>query len=68
MKFLKKAEFEHFKDNKSGKMKKKLEKLTEMVEVLETRLDREITEKGEQYSTGCEIIEKRLEEHMIPVR
>ena len=39
-----------------------------MVEMMETRLDREITMKGEQYSKGCEVIEERLTEHMIPVR
>lgn len=38
-----------------------------MIAILETRLDREITEKGEQYSTGCVIIEKTLDDHMVPV-
>ena len=49
-------------------MAKKVENLEAMVEMMETRLDREITMKGEQYSKGCEVIEERLTEHMIPVR
>lgn len=39
-----------------------------MIDILELRLDREVTEKGEQYSQGIGIIEDRITEHMAPVR
>ena len=64
MRFLKKAEFEFYKD----KIANKLDKLEEMIDIQEVRLDREITMKGQEYSKGCAIIEKRLDEHMAPVR
>ena len=60
MRFMKKAEFEFYKD----KMATKMDKLEAMIDIQETRLDREISLKGEEYSKGCAIIEKRLDQHM----
>ena len=68
MRFLKKAEFDHFKEHISAKLERKIEKLDAAVDILETRLDREVIGKGEQYSAGCAMIEKRLKEHMVPIR
>ena len=39
-----------------------------LIETLEARIEKEINVKGEQYSAGVKIIEKRLDEHMAPVR
>ena len=64
LRFLKKKEFTFYKD----KLYEKIETLEEMIDILETRLDREVSEKEEQYSAGCAIIENRLIDHMKPVK
>ena len=60
---MKKKEFEFHKE----RLQDKIDGLEAMIDILETRLDREISDKGEQYSQGCAIIESRLVEHMKPV-
>ena len=39
-----------------------------MIEENDKKVDDEIINKGYEYAKGVEIIEKRLEEHMVPVR
>ena len=46
MRFLKKTEFEHYRD----KLKEKMEDLEGMIDIVEMRLEKEISLKGEQYS------------------
>lgn len=64
MRFLKKTEFEFY----TNKMKEKIDDLEALIDMQESRLEREISMKGEEYSLGCEIIEKRLVDHMKPVK
>ena len=64
LRFLKKSEFDFYHD----KLKEKLDKVDEKIKILDERLVMEVKAKSEQYSQGCQIIEKRIDEHMEPLR
>ena len=64
LRFLKKSEFDFYHD----KLKEKLDKVDEKLKKLDERLVVEIKAKGEQYSKGINIIEKRIDEEMEPLR
>ena len=40
----------------------------ETIDIMDGKLHREILEKESEYHKGVSIIERRLEEHMVPVR
>ena len=63
LRFLKKTEFDFYLE----KLKEKIDSLEEMVESQERRLKKEISLKAEEYSKGCDIIEKSLAQYMAPI-
>ena len=63
-KYMKKEAFEFYKD----KIEDRIQDLVESIDILDGKLQHEIKEKASEYAKGVEIIEARLEEHMVPVR
>ena len=61
---MKKEAFEFYKD----KIEDRIQDLMETIDILEGKLENEIMAKASEYAKGVEIIEARLEQHMIPVR
>ena len=63
-KYMKKEAFEFYKD----KIEDRIQDMMETIDIMDGKLHREILEKESEYHKGVSIIERRLEEHMVPVR
>ena len=63
-KYMKKEAFEFYKD----KIEDRIQDMMETIDIMDGKLHREILEKESEYHKGVAIIERRLDEHMAPVR
>ena len=63
-KYMKKEAFEFYKD----KIEDRIQDLMETIDIMDGKLQKEILEKESEYHKGVAIIERRLDEHMVPVR
>ena len=61
---MKKEAFEFYKD----KIEDRIQDLMETIDIMDGKLQKEILEKESEYDKGVSIIERRLDEHMVPVR
>ena len=61
---MKKEAFEFYKD----KIEDRVQDLLEQIDIMEGKLQRDHLQRDSEYAKGVDIIEARLEEHMVPVR